>query len=56
MGGDRGKKGKGQGTCIKDPETTSMRGRIQWGRRAVGRAGENNAGKKRTTVIEPFKK
>ena len=49
-----GKEGEGssQGTCVKDPWTKTMRGKIESGSCEVGRAGESNVRKMRTTVIE----
>ena len=36
----------------KDPWTRTVRGGLNWGEGAMGRAGENNGGKMGTTVIE----
>ena len=44
--------GSSQGTCVKDPWTKTMRGKIESGSCEVGRAGESNVRKMRTTVIE----
>ena len=44
-----------QGTCIKDPWTKKMGGRIEsgrWGGGGVSRAGESDAERMGTTVIE----